>query len=385
MRFSDNLLVHHDICNVYLLVSGSEAVAIDFGAGTVLDHLAEYGIERITDVLMTHHHRDQGQGLGRAAAAGIRVWVPSTERDLFANVSTHWQARPLADYYDLRQDRFSLLEDVPVHGVVPEYRTTRIGGIDVYAMPTPGHTLGSVSYFAAVDGRLAAFAGDLIHGPGTVWSLASMQWSYSGLEGAAASVMSLDLVADRQPDVVLPSHGRPIDRPAEAIAETRRNLQALVDFRRDEPWDLDGRLRRPYEQLSPHLLRNHTSFATSYALLSESGSALLIDYGFDMIAGLPTGDDRSSRRPWLASLDALKRTYGIDRVEVAIPTHYHDDHVAGFGLLHEVEGTSIWRPSRSRRSCVTRSATTCRASGTTRCPSTGSSPPASRCAGTSTS
>src|SRR4051794_32361522 len=153
MRITDNLLVHHDTCNIYLLVSGSEAVAIDFGAGTVLDHLADYGIERITDVLMTHHHRDQGQGLARAAAPGIRVWVPQTERDLFADVSTHWQTRPLANHYDLRQDRFSLLDDVPVHGAVPEYRTTRVGGVDVFAMPTPGHTLGSVSYFAELDGR----------------------------------------------------------------------------------------------------------------------------------------------------------------------------------------------------------------------------------------
>ncbi|GAA4493902.1 hypothetical protein GCM10023191_032150 [Actinoallomurus oryzae] len=342
MRITDSLRVHDDTCNVYLLVTGTDAVAIDFGSGSVLDHLADHGIERITDVLMTHHHRDQGQGLARAAAAGIRIWVPSTERDLFADVGTHWQTRVIDNYYDLRQDRFSLLEDVPVHGVVPEYRTTRIGGVDVHAMPTPGHTLGSVSYVTELDGRRMAFTGDLLYGPGTIWSVSALQRGYNALEGAAASVISLGLVAERAPDLVLPSHGRPIAEPAEAIAETRRNLQALVDFRRDEPWDLDAWLRRPYEEVTPHLLRNRTSFATSYALLSDSGAALLIDYGLDMITGLPVGDDRSSRRPWLASLDALKRTYGVDRVEVAIPTHYHDDHVAGFGLLHEVEGAEIW-------------------------------------------
>lgn len=342
MCLTDSLRVHTDTCNVYLLISGSTAIAVDFGAGTVLDHLSDYGIERITDVLMTHHHRDQGQGLARAAAAGIRIWVPPTERDLFAEVGTHWQMRTIDVDYDLRQDRFSLLDDVPVHGVVPEYRTTRFGGFDVTAIPTPGHTLGSVSYFATVAGRRLAFTGDLLYDAGKVWSLAAMQWSYTGLEGAAASVISLDLVAERDPDLVLPSHGRPIAEPARALAETRRNLQALVDFRRDEPWDLTARLRQPYEPITPHLLRNRTSFATSYALLSESGAALLIDYGYDMITGLPTGNDRSSRRPWLASLDALKRDYGIDRVEVAVPTHYHDDHVAGFGLLHEVEGTQVW-------------------------------------------
>src|SRR4051812_19036032 len=105
MRFSDHVAVHHDTCNVHLLISGPDAVAIDFGAGTVLDHLDDYGVERVTDVLMTHHHRDQGQGLARAAAAGIRIWVPSSERDLFGDVSTHWQTRTISNNYDLRQDR----------------------------------------------------------------------------------------------------------------------------------------------------------------------------------------------------------------------------------------------------------------------------------------
>ncbi|MEV0330730.1 MBL fold metallo-hydrolase [Micromonospora echinospora] len=342
MRLTDSVRVYHDTCNVYLLVSGPDAVAIDFGSGRVLDRLADFGVERITDVLMTHHHRDQGQGLARAAAAGIRIWVPSSERDLFADVGTHWQTRTLDNYYDLRQDRFSLLYDVPVHGIVPDYRTVRFGGVDITTVPTPGHTLGSVSYLAELDGRRIAFTGDLLHGPGTIWSASALQWGYSALEGAAASVLSLDLVAERAPDLVLPSHGQPVTEPATAIAQTRHNLQALVDFRRDQPWDLTAWLRQPYEEVSPHLLRNRTSHATSYALLSDSGAALLIDYGFDTITGLPVGTDRSSRRPWLASLDALKRTYGIDRVEVALPTHYHDDHVAGFNLLHEVEGTRIW-------------------------------------------
>jgi glyoxylase-like metal-dependent hydrolase (beta-lactamase superfamily II) len=342
MRLSPSVWLHPDTCNVYLIAPGADAVAIDFGSGDVLDHLADYGIERVTDVLMTHHHRDQGQGLARAAEAGIRIWVPSSERHLFAEVEEHWRTRRLDNDYDVRQDRFSVLDDVPVHGVVPEYRATRFGGVEITALPTPGHTLGSVSYLAELDGRRIAFTGDLLYGPGKVWSLAAMQWSYTGLEGAAASVLSLDLLADRAPDLVLPSHGGPVTDPARALAGTRANLQALVDFRRDEPWDLTGWLRRPYEEITPHLLRNRTSFATSYALLSDSGSALLIDYGFDMITGIPPVADRSSRRPWLASLDALRRDYGVERIEVAVPTHYHDDHVAGFDLLSQVEGTRIW-------------------------------------------
>ena len=60
-RITDQLYLFHDTCNVYVLCTGREALLVDFGSGDVLDHLAEIGVEQVTDVLMTHHHRDQGQ------------------------------------------------------------------------------------------------------------------------------------------------------------------------------------------------------------------------------------------------------------------------------------------------------------------------------------
>jgi glyoxylase-like metal-dependent hydrolase (beta-lactamase superfamily II) len=339
---ADGVYLFRDTCNVYALVCDREAVLIDFGDGAVLDHLDELGADRVTDVLITHHHRDQAQGLTKAVAHGARIWVPPSERDLFDRVDAHWQQRAIRNYYDLRQDRFSLLEPVPVTGTVPEYRTRRFGAFDVTTLPTPGHTLGSESYLIDVGSRRLAFTGDLIYGPGKVWSVAALQWSYSAVEGAYATVLSLYEVQARRPDLVLPSHGDPIDEPQPAFDLLETRLRAFADSRRAQPWDPRDQYDRPFDVLSPHLLRNRTSFATSYALLSDTGNALLIDFGLDMIAGLPVGDDRSSRRPWLPSLSVLRKDFGVERVEVAMPTHYHDDHVAGFNLLREVEGTQIW-------------------------------------------
>ena len=69
-------------------VADGQAVLVDFGSGAILDHLDEIGVERVTDVLVTHHHRDQVQGLARAAEAGIRIWVPPLEAPLIAGAST---------------------------------------------------------------------------------------------------------------------------------------------------------------------------------------------------------------------------------------------------------------------------------------------------------
>jgi glyoxylase-like metal-dependent hydrolase (beta-lactamase superfamily II) len=340
---SPGVLRFRDTCNVYVLRRDSQAVAIDFGSGAVLDHLGDLDVERITDVLVTHHHRDQVQGLARAVEAGARVWIPPAEQDLIARVDRHWQIRTVENDYDTRQDRFSLLESVPVAGLVDEYRVRRFGSFDVYPLPTPGHTTGSVTYLVELDGRLLAFAGDLIYGEGKVWSLAATQWTYTGVEGQAATVLSCALLAERAPDVLLPSHGDPVDDPVRALELTRTRLKELVDLRSLEPWNLDEWLRDPWVPITPHLLRNRTSFATTYALLSEAGAALLIDFGYDLNTGVP-GDDRAARRPLLATVDKLRRDFGVERVEVVIPTHYHDDHVAGINLLRDVEGTEAWIP-----------------------------------------
>ena len=333
-----------DICNVYVLDRGGEAALVDFGSGAVLDHLDELGVRSVTDLLVTHHHRDQVQGLARARDVGIRIWVPPYERELIDDVDRRWETRPLDNDYDLRQDRFSLLEQVPVAGAVTEYRRRSYGHVEAYALPTPGHTVGSITYLVELDGRRLAFSGDLVHGDGRVWSLAATQWSYGGNEGLAATFFSCGVLAGHEPDVLLPSHGDPVEAPAPTLERARRRLEELATMRLEEPWRLEDMQRRPWAELTPHLLRNRTSFANSYALLSKTGAALLIDFGYDVSTGLVPVTERTARRPLLWSLEALKRERGVERIEAVVPTHYHDDHVAGLPLLRDVEGTEVWAP-----------------------------------------
>ena len=340
-----------DTCNVYVIVAEDSpadartAITIDFGSGLVLDLLDEFGIVRVTDVLMTHHHRDQGQGLPRAVDAGISIHVPPVEVDLFANVDDMWATRPLDNDYNLRQDRFSILDPVPVASTVPEYRTMDAGGVLVRVVPSPGHTIGSVSYILERDGSRIGFTGDLIYSAGKVWSLASTQWSYSNSEGPAMTVLSCYLLQDEKLGLLLPSHGRAMPDPDAALELLAERMQALVDSQRWYGWDLRDRLRNPFTNLTEHLLINRSSLSTGYVLLSDTGEALFIDFGYDMTTGLPSGTDRAARRPWLASLAALKSQFGVTKVTAALPTHYHDDHVAGLPLLRDVEGTEIWTPA----------------------------------------
>ncbi|MDQ3407627.1 MAG: MBL fold metallo-hydrolase [Chloroflexota bacterium] len=340
-QISPHIFRFRDSCNVYLIRNGTQATLIDFGTGAILDHLAEIGVERVTDILMTHHHRDQAQGLPRAVAAGIRIWVPEPERGLFDEVDQHWQARQLVNDYDNRQDRFSLLEPVPVTGALQEYVPQEFGGRMVTVVPTPGHTVGSVSILVECDGRRLCFTGDLIAAPGKVWSLAATQWTYNGAEGAAATLLSTRDLLTRQPDVLLPSHGDPMEDPPIAIKLLRENLLQLLELR-GEHAALRNYMADPFLPVTRHFLHNRTAHSYSFVLLSKSGKCLMIDYGYDFNAGLATSTDRSARRPWLYSLPRLKEQFAVTSIDVVIPTHYHDDHVAAFNLLRRVEGTEVW-------------------------------------------
>src|SRR4051794_25495327 len=208
---STEILRVRDSCNVWLIRRGREGVCVDFGTGSVLDQLDELGLETITDVVVTHYHRDGVQGLQRAVDAGARIWVPAAERDLVAGARAAWRLRRQDNTYDLLQESFSLLDDVAIAGTVAEYRERRYGGIELFALPTPGHTPGSMSYLADVAGGKAPFPGALLYGRGQVWSLAATQWTYSGVEGQMSTLMSLELIGRHRPDVLLPAHGEPID------------------------------------------------------------------------------------------------------------------------------------------------------------------------------
>jgi glyoxylase-like metal-dependent hydrolase (beta-lactamase superfamily II) len=341
-----DLFCVRDTCNVYVVRRGSEAVLLDFGSGAALDLLPSLGVERVADVLVTHHHRDQAEGLARAAEAGARIWVPPVERELFTGADAFWRERRLGNSYETKQEALTLLRPVPVTGTVDEYRTRAYGPLEVYTLPTPGHTMGSVTYLVELDGRLVAFCGDLLAGPGRVWSLAATQWSYSGVNGQAMTLLSLDVLDRRRADLLLPSHGDPIEDPSGAIALTQERLGELAALRREEdsPLELRSWLDDPWVELTPHVLLNRTSFANSYAVLSANGDALLVDWGYDLWTGWPAGGPRHACRPLLASIEALKRNHGVKRIAAVVTTHYHDDHVAGVNLLRDVEGTEVWSP-----------------------------------------
>jgi len=333
-----------DTCNVYLIKRGEKALLVDFGSGHVLDHLSEIGVSAVDGILHTHHHRDQGEGDSRAAAAGIPIHVPGHERHLFDQVEIFWTTKQLYDVYNVRNTYFTLTESVPVAGVLEDYGVFSWSGLEISILPTPGHTLGSVTLLCTVEGVSVAFIGDLIHSPGRVYSLFDLQYSYGAVDGIEATVLSLNQLEDRQPDVLCPSHGMVMTDPGDAFRKTKENLRRFYRL------GTGGKLLADEIDFTPvasRLLHGTNTCSSFYVILSRNGKrALFVDYGapnIALFAPVTHHFEPGERIRFIRhSLDRLQRQYGIREIEAVIPSHYHDDHINGIPYLQRHLGTQVW-------------------------------------------
>jgi glyoxylase-like metal-dependent hydrolase (beta-lactamase superfamily II) len=340
-KLTDNLYLFEDTCNVYVVRDGSSCVLIDFGSGKILDHLQDLGIAKVDWILHTHHHRDQCQGDDRAVERRIPIAAPQHERHLFEDAENFWRNRRVFHLYYVRNDFNTLTENVPIARTLPDYGTFNWGKFDFFVLPTPGHTLGSITLVATVDGKRAAFSGDLMMAPGKVLNLYDMQVNYGGFEGVDLGTYAMKYLLEQKPELLCPSHGEPMQDPAGAIAGTQRRLLDFYRFETGTP-DLEN---RPFA-VSPHLVASFQTTSSFYALVSNSGKTMFIDYGaasnvhfnnFER-ATPATGRIRFVEH----TIDELEKSYGMKSIDVAMPSHMHDDHMNGFPYLIGRHGTKVW-------------------------------------------
>lgn len=339
---SPSLYLFRDTCNVYLIRQGRRGLLVDFGSGAILEHLPALGVEQVDWILHTHHHRDQCQGDFKAVARRIPIAVPAHEHHLFADAENFWRNRRIFHLYYVRNNFNTLSRSVPVARKLEDYTSFRWGELDLFVFPTPGHTPGSISLIATIDGRRVAFTGDLIYAPGKIWTLYDTQVNYGGAEGIDLGIYSLARLAEQSPELLLPSHGEPIRDPSTAIPETIRRLTEYYRFQTgSEPSEMNRAL-----VVSPHLIAHYQTNSSFYAILSDSGKAMFIDYGSASSTHFRVFEQETSTTSRIRfvehSIQTLQKHHGVRSIDVAMPSHMHDDHINGFPHLIRHYGTKIW-------------------------------------------
>jgi glyoxylase-like metal-dependent hydrolase (beta-lactamase superfamily II) len=333
-----------DSCNVYALAGDGGMLIVNAGTGRWLESLDALPFPPAA-LVCTHYFRDHSAGAARAAEAGIPVYVPEGEEAIFADPVQHFRQRETHIIYDNLWDLFAPIEPVAIAGVVRDYERLKLAGIDLKILPLPGVTMSQIGVETRLgDGRRAIFSAEAIHSPGRLARVAPLQYNYNDLNGAVQCTLSTKTLRGRKPDVLLPSLGDPIAEEVDAaLALLQQNLRALVAVRPGMTAQLDALDAEPLQRVTDHVWLDRESMANTWYLISESGKALAIDYGYNSATCAWSGYAKPERRrALLHGIEGLRRQFGIDHIDVVLVSHFHDDHVAGIPVLQRLHGTQCW-------------------------------------------
>ena len=337
-----------DSCNVYAIEgSGPDAgvTIIDAGTGAWIAHTNELPLP-VKALACTHYFRDHSAGAARAAEAGIPVYVPEYERQIFEDPLQHFRERETYIIYDNLWDLYAPVTSVTVAGTLRDYDRIILAGTRFDVLPLPGATMSQCGLgFTLMDGRRAICCGEAIHSPGKLARIAPLQYNYNDLSGAVQCFYSAAELSKQSADMLLPSLGAPIaENVEEALSLLRQNLHTLAAVRPGVTGLLDHQRSARLHRVTDHVWKDSHSVANTWYIISESGKALALDYGYNSAtcSGWQSYARPARRRALLHGLDGLKEMFGIDRIDVVLVSHFHDDHVCGIPVLQRVFGTECW-------------------------------------------
>jgi len=350
-----------DSVNVYAIKNENSAILIDFGSGDILNHLSEIGVENVEYILHTHYHRDQCYGDSLALKKNIKIAAPDTEKKLFSEAEDFWKKKSYYDIYFFKPTFFTSTYNIPLEITFKDDDTFEFGPYKLKILETAGHTTGSLSYLLEIEGKKLAFTGDLIHSGGKVITYYDLEYFYNdnGENGIVRSFESFKKLLDNQPDMLLPSHGDQIEDPRSEIKslvarfERARNIfssrNASIEDIFTEEQEQIGIPMVSLEEFFPSVL--HRGFSPPYIIKGSHENCILIDFAGCSFFGYTE-----------AQLDKMLEENNIKHIDFVIPTHYHDDHTAGFSLLQK-KGIKIYalenvvdvleNPTHYRIGCLT--------------------------------
>jgi glyoxylase-like metal-dependent hydrolase (beta-lactamase superfamily II) len=343
---SASLYVWTDSCNVYVVRDEENALLIDLGDGSVLEHLSEIGVKRVEWVLFTHHHREQSQGYPRLIPWGAKVGGPEAERAFFERPSSFRKLKPtLADPFTVHGASFLRppIQPIPLDRGFAKLDDFEWRGHALRCLETKGNSPGSMSYFLKGGNGWLAFTGDVILSGARMHNWFDSEWDYGFAAGLYALHSSAALIASFGPSLVLPSHGAIISHPKRQLDDYQVKLRHLIGLavRGYDVFTFAGadqdRVSKPTEvpniwQVSPHLFKFKGAdfWPNFHLLLADSGHALAVDCGLLEPALL----DRA--------IEQMRQQLGLKQIDACILTHMHGDHMLNAVHLRQKWGTQIW-------------------------------------------
>ena len=328
---SSQLSVRDDTCSVYRITINGRSLLIDCGTDAQPGTMGAKIVER---VLLTHFHRDSCSAARLWQAQGAEVVVPYAERRFFEEADLLKASYDTFDNYTSYYPGSTSLHDLTADRFAHDYESLEWQGLRIDVVPLPGHTFGSVGYLFELDGRRHLACGDLMSAPGQLRDYFWSQWRYMEFQGHINHLESLKTVAELDVDLVLPGHGDAFEPTSQALADLQSALEELYELFHAKPY----RYFKPaFRRLTERVYEVSNSSANTYIVRDDDGHALLIDCGYTSNAPISANPHRfiDLLTPW------LEPELGIRDVDWFLPSHYHDDHMAGYPALAARYGTQV--------------------------------------------
>lgn len=353
-RFPD-LFCWNDVCNVYVLRDGNEALLMNLGDGSILDHLASIGVNKISWLLLTDHHREQCQGLEKIDRKITKVAAPKAEQDFLENPTSYrrWRAR-LGDPHTvhgasyLRPPRFAVQLD---RALDPD-ETFDWKGQKLRCLSTPGHSPGGMSFELKNGSHTALLVGGLMHDGARLSNWFDTEWDYGFAKGIDALIATTKQLQEQMTDLALPSQGPAISNPHEQFQLFEQKLTrfrkhylrgyAVYDSTKEDSDPLSKPTEVPHlNRVTPHLYKlSHDLAWKNFAMIiSDEGKGLIIDCGLFRAEVLDQ------------IIEGAKKHLGLKQIDALWVTHMHGDHFLLGPHLKEKHGVETWSMDRFADLC----------------------------------
>ncbi|MDO8686421.1 MAG: MBL fold metallo-hydrolase [Clostridiales bacterium] len=335
-KLSNNIYIISGAINTGILVRNNKAVLIDCCDTISPEKLLDIGVDTVDMILFTQHRRTHTAGAYQFINKDTRFLVSHRDRHLFENAEAYWEDQENRWHlYHYQPGPLVMTKSLSVSNTICDGDTIEWEGFSIKALETPGPTDGSISYILRDAGKTVCFSGDVIYGYGQVFDLYSLQkgfslMDYHGFIGNIEKLEpSLKKLQSYEADVLVPSHGDIIINPLESIIKAMeqldklyKNYYSITSINYYFP-DYFKRFSGHIERMKPAVCIDPPDFirfvdSTSSVLVSENGSALLIDCGNDKVVNI--------LKKWI--LEGR-----IKSVDACWVTHYHDDHVDAISRL----------------------------------------------------
>jgi len=338
--------------NGYLLVRNGQSLLIDCPVDDICTLLDSAGLPIPSVILHTQVQEEHCREWATLSQADVFVFAESEEvarrsAQYFADCATVWP--PSREWENRGEERYGIggcvTERPPttalnVAGVLRAGETFHWQDIELDVMALPGSGKRAIGLYWRQHDIL--FSGDLIHAGGCLVNFYDLERSYGLPNGYAQLRESLAAVSALHPALLLPSTGPIISDPATDIARLSTQLDAFLQppvFRTDDPV---AQVNYPplrefgrYREVTPGVFQN-TNFGNIILFVDAQGRGLMIDP--DPCVWL-TWEENC--REMHSDLDLLERETGVQRIEMALITHPHGDHLQYCDLLRERYGTQI--------------------------------------------